>query len=168
MRPNKAEKLARIERLRDRKPNEQLQHLYQDANDDVRDRHVERMWRMLYEGLPLDAQFRENFGIYFQMLLGEQRELPEFLFDNVSVARAWVAQNFGLLHLAGYDPIAYEEPDDELLHCTHMAQLRTRFATEADNDEYCYAPSELYVVLLTVVNTYRYVVSKFVASVTNE
>lgn len=160
-----ATKLQKIDRLKEIKPDEQLQHLFIDTESEVRDRFVESMWNDLYNGEPLDDTFKHNFALYYEVLLGHPADLPADLFDNVSVAHKFVSDRFGLLYVAPFDADKYAS-DEALKGFTHLAQLRTRYATHADGSEYCYAPSELYAILLTVVNTFRQMITRYVSEIT--
>lgn len=151
---------AVISKLLEFKSEEQLAHLYVDANDTVRDRHIEDMFTHLYTGKPLDDIFKINFGQYHQHMTDRPAEnIPPSIFDNVSVARMWVCQNYGLLHVTAFDPEQFE-PDPDLADMRYSAKLATRYA--ASSDAYCYSPNEIGAILLTVVNVYRSIASDYI------
>lgn len=154
---------AVISKLREFKSEEQLAHLYVDSTDTVRDRHIEDMFRHLYTGKPLDDIFRINFGQYHQHLTGRAGDdVPPDVFANVIVARSWVARNYGLIHATAFDPAQYEH-DPELADMRYTARLASRYAPEIDS--YCYAPTELGSILLTVVNVYRSIASDYIDNI---
>lgn len=138
------------QRITETKPSE-LEHLYVDGDDQLRDRHIEAMFNTLFYGEDLDAQFAANFTLYATMLLGNDHTPPPDVFIDRATAHGWVAIRFGLLHVT--DNVTGDTANDpELAHCTHRARLRTRFA---DNLDDAFAPSAHHATLLVVVAVFR-------------
>jgi hypothetical protein len=135
-----------------------LEHLYVDTNGELRDRHIEDMFRTLFNGDDLDDIFINNFECYFHAMavrrLNRSMEPGPEVYTRPDIARAWVTYNFGLLYV-GRIPI-----DDPVLNnptfedCHYEARLRSHNVCSTAV-HYCYAPSELHATLLAVVNLYR-------------
>jgi hypothetical protein len=154
---------ARVELAFAHKP-EELQHLYVDTSGQLRDRHIEDMFKTLFRGDDLDDIFINNFEAYFHAMCVEKlpRNMvpgPE-IYTRPDIARAWVTYNFGLLYV-GRIPL-----DDAILNnptfaeCHYEARLRSHNLC-ATAVHYCYAPSELHATLLSVVNLYREIAREF-------
>lgn len=140
------------QRIIDSKPSE-LEHLYIDGDDQLRDRHIESMFSTLFFGEDIDTQFSENFTLYCTMLLGDEHSPPPEVYTEAAVATGWVCTYFGLLHITD-NVIGLTAGDPDLAHCTHRARLRTRYAVGGIDD--AFAPSAHHAALLAVVIVLRH------------
>lgn len=138
------------QRILDNKPSE-LAHLYVDEDDMLRDRHIEAMFNTLFYGEDIDSEFQSNFTVYAHALLGEGFTPSPDVFSDAGAAHAWVSANFGLCFVSD-NVTGLTANDPDLIHCTHMARLRTRYAVNADA---AFAPSDIHATLLCVVIVYR-------------
>jgi hypothetical protein len=129
--------------------------LFMDSDGFWRDRYIEHLFEDCFYGRELDSIFTENMRAYFSFLTKNNHKIPDNVFTNAAAAKRWIEKHFG--HVEVTDD--FDTSDSDLAHCTHYAILHS-FANP-DNDEACYAPSELHALLLSVVHLFRHIALQY-------
>ena len=140
-----------------------LDMLFIDDHEQIRDRHIEDMFNICFDGGELDDIFVHNFKMYFEATaaryLPNPTMPPDEAFTDELLARAWITMNFGLLYVGGFKPDDPNRSDIDFDHCLFEAKLRTRLADNVN--EACYAPTALHATFMTVVNVFRHLVHNY-------
>jgi len=137
------------QKIIDGKPTEAA-HLYIDDTGEPRDKHIENLFRDLFEGRPLDAIFRNNFGVYLSELYGEEIEPPAGIFIDAGYCIAWINRFFGPVTVK---PCGPPSDDPDFANVRYVARIRLSGSSKRFKP--AYAPSMLHAALLSAVFVLR-------------
>lgn len=136
------------------KPDEAA-HIYIDETHQPRDKHIENLFRDLYDGNPLDSIFRTNFAVYYTVLTGNpESDVARGIFIDADTALAWVERYIGDVSVKEIPAAKLQDwsDDDTCAELRWVAKIKTPYANRVLP---AYAPHRLHAILLAAVFTYR-------------
>jgi hypothetical protein len=139
------------QRIIDSKPTE-AQHIYVDEAGHARDKHIENLFRDLFNGVPLDATFRNNFEVFFQELIADHdSKVKPGIFLDAAYAKTWIDAHIGIVTVK---PVkrSPDASDPDLARVRYSARIKSPYAKRVP---IAYAPSMLHATLLAAVFVFR-------------